>query len=66
MEAAFMTPKPYETLILSVCGRKTLADTHERSADDITGERMTDAAALQALLDDVSIADAIYEKTVDQ
>ena len=45
------------------CCRSALVDRHEGLADSIQGEAIADARLLEVLLQEVRIADAIYEKS---
>ncbi len=47
-----------------VCCRKALADSHAELTDDIQGVPLRDVATLQEYLEEVRIADAIYEADV--
>lgn len=49
----------------SVC-RRALADTHKNLAEDIKGTPVTDIDLLESLGEEVKIADAIYEPTVER
>lgn len=46
--------------------RSTLVDKHEGLADSIQGRPIADAQLLEDLLEEVRIADAIYEKSPEE
>ena len=45
--------------------RKALSELHSELADDIEGEPISNRQLVEELLEEVQIADAIYERSID-